>query len=140
MALIKSTAASHFTDALAQNAIEYESLNGCPKGGGEITTIEIISAENLAWRVWLFDTNGNAPGTIASNHAVAFHTFAVSDGVQIAGAGHYHYTLKAAGIYYVTETGNLEIGIQNTSAGAKTATSGETGALRVKVGIKSAHP
>ena len=136
MAIIISSGVTHFTDAIAQNDIEYESLGEGLSGGQIIDSIALVSAENLAWRVWLFEGAGHNHAAADSTSFLGYVTFATADGVRIAGAGNYHYSLKNLGLFYRSTTRKLEIGIQNTSASGKTATSGETGILTIKVGLR----
>jgi len=118
--MVSSTQAEDFTSAIAAQGSESETLDGWRADGrGTIEVVRIKSADKRAWLVELLDENDDV---------ARMHAFSESDGR--ASAGWYYYFVKVSwpNIRRVTEH-TLTTRIVNLSNTAKTATSGDTGAL-----------
>lgn len=97
-----------------------------------VQTLQIVSAEQLDWEVWLFGNKQfqNA-GHPDQEVFLGYWSFAVAngDGKQIGGAGMYHYYIDGLGVQYLDEDGHnepaagcfLNVVLVNRSAAAKTA-------------------
>ena len=122
--VVSSTQADDFTDAIATNGSESETLEGWRADGrGSIEIIRIKSREQKAWRLEFLDSNSNI---------LRDHSFSEADGKvsTISGVNWYFYFKKISWPNpKLPYTYTLTAKIINLSTGAKTATSGDTGAL-----------
>jgi hypothetical protein len=126
----KSAEATQFTTAIAQNAGEQEDIQltgGLAGVGGNalnlLLGLAIVSKENLAWEVMLFNkaTGPNADPAIDS--FIGRWTFTTGDSVQIGGTGLFYFYIFGLEVPYRDEdyTGKLHVVLINRSAAAKTA-------------------
>jgi hypothetical protein len=129
---IRSDKDTHFTTALATNAIDIEvlgdldrfSANRLPSLAVKICRISLWSDQNLAWDVALFRTSAGQPNAdLDLDTMTDWVRFSASDAMQIAGAGAFRYT--ASGLFMVFDssrsTGQINVGLINRDAVAKIA-------------------
>ena len=131
---LKSDKDTHFSGAIAQNAIESENITGLTANEITITGISMIGDENLSYRVWLFETDDFQESDLDNDEFVEFVDLDLSaNGARIAGAGAYYYAQTNLNIDYedLDATNELHIALQNLSAGAKTA--GAAGEIVLKI-------
>lgn len=130
---VRSDKDEHFTSGIVQDAGEAESLPMPASLGGRarIVGIRMISTQNLAWEFafWgeaLFATQADYD----IDRYLGKHTFAVGDGMRVAGAGPYYYHISDLDIPYrdadhpvsgVSTVPRLHVQLINRSLGAKTA-------------------
>lgn len=84
--------ATHFTGAIAVNAVENESLLVLPVPSVMIQNVAITSIQNLPWAIWLWGTS--AFGGLVSSQFMGVISFGVADGRRIGGAGAYYYDTR----------------------------------------------
>lgn len=142
--VVRSDKDTHFTGALATNAMELEvlgdaaptSANRIPTIRSKITRITVISEQNLAWDIMLFKAAFTPPLTAdADLHPlVDWLSFAAADAVRVAGAGLFLYTWSGMDFpYYTTDVmGRIHVGLINRDAVAKLA-AGAGGAIAVEI-------
>ena len=143
--IFRSDKDDNFTEEIVQNAQEQENLvlpEGIAAGRHcrcRIKWINIMSTDNLAWEIWLWqDQNGSAPasGDMDDVNVLGRWAFNTSDGKQIAGAGDYFYYIDGLDVVYedldgglgvitsvpprVHAGGQLHVSLVNRSAGSKT--------------------
>lgn len=128
---------TYFTGTLAQNAglsarIPLpEAVAAGRHARCLVESIQIVSADQLDWEVWLFGNQlFQSAGHPDLEVLIGFWSFTVAsgDGKQIAGAGLYHYYIDGLGFQYLDEDGHntpsagcfLNALLVNRSAGAKT--------------------
>lgn len=136
--LIRSKATTQFTDQIAADASELETLTvhtGGRELSGKIGHITIVSKENLPWEVSLF-TDGNANDTDPDkNTFVDREAFTAANGIRFSGAGLYHYAKAGLGINYYASDGNIRVRLVNPSGSGATKSAGATGALVIGIGF-----
>ena len=148
--VIRSDKDTHFTGALAQNAGEDEDLAhpsyaGFPTAGHAkkpdaiassrifIRELRVWSDQNLSWEVQFYskdtfdDTDADVDTFLGS------FTFAVADGLQVAGAGLYRYNQTKLELFYydADKTGEIHMKLVNRSTTSKNA--GATGEVVVEI-------
>lgn len=124
---IRSDKDTHFTGALAQDAVEHEniSLGNALVGVNEclIEGVSLLSDENLEWDVffWTKDTNANAD--LDLDTFLDYVNFPAKFGKQLGGSGAYYYSATNLGIPYRDDDGSekLHISLCNRSTASKTA-------------------
>lgn len=127
---IRSDKDSHFTTAIAQNAIEEENLTGLTSDEITITGIAIIADEAKSYRLWFFETDDFQEVDLDNDRFIEFVDFDLtSKAAQIAGTGAYYYAITGLNINYqdIDASNELHVALQNLDAGAKTA--GATGEI-----------
>lgn len=135
---VVAASGSYFTATLAQNAglsarIPLpESVAAGRHARCLVQTLQIVSADQLDWEVWLFGNkqfqNAGHPDQESFCGYWAF-SVAGGDGKQIGATGLYHYYIDGLGVQYLDEDGHndiaagcfLNVVLVNRSAGAKTA-------------------
>lgn len=140
--ILNSDKDTHFTGALAQNAIENESINFPAEWRTarihkcKIHSISIQSDQALDWDVVFWSGSEYANTDLDVDTMILYGTspmFATGDGIQIAGAGQYYYPpyQPTNPILYSDEdnNGKLHCGLINRNAVAKNA--GATGEVKV---------
>jgi len=137
---IDSDKDTHFTGALAQHAIESESLNFpdlFPNAGIQDVIIEginIQSDQNLEWDVFVWSTSGYNNSDVDLAAMIDYWNFPTTSGKQIAGANQYYYPLPANRISVpyrdANNTSKLHVSLVNRSATGKNA--GATGEVKVR--------
>lgn len=141
---IDSVAGTHFTGALAQNAIESESID-FPDLLGSVGVHDVIiegvtvqSDQNLEWDVFIWSKNTYNTTNLDTAELVDYFNFPAANGKQIAGANQYYYPLPAneVSVPYRDEdnTGKLHISLVNRSATSKNA--GATGEVTIRVIVR----
>jgi len=143
---IRSDKDTHFSGALAQNAIELENLS-FPADWGTvgiqecvIEGITIQADQNLEWDVFIWATDGHSDTDLDLDKFIDFTNFATTDGKQIAGAGQYYYSSPSnLSIPYRDDdkTSELHVGLVNKSATAKNA--GATGEVVVEFHVRPVY-
>jgi len=135
--IISSDKDTHFTGELVTNARENESL--VIRAGevvrGQIESLSIIADQNLAWDVFVFETDNFSNADMDVDSFVDFESFTVASGVQIAGAGSFYYGTSALDIPYTAGDGKIHLSLVNRSAGL-TKTAGAAGEVVVKIGYR----
>lgn len=139
---------SHFTGALATNAIELENVTGLKSPAFNIESVTLQSDQNLDWDIYVWATDGHSDTDVDLDYFLGKITFVAADGKQIAGAGQYYYDTSScsqpfrpfpaydrdavapgAGGKY-----ELHTGLVNRSATSKNA--GATGEVSVTFGLR----
>ena len=132
---------SHFAGALAQNAIENESINmpadwqSNSKQKCVISELMIESDQNLDWEIILWSTKDYADTNLDSDRGVTRIPVPASTGEQVAGTGQYYYENPLAqSIDYIDEDNRSQVhmGLINRDITAKNA--GATGEVVVRIG------
>lgn len=134
---VQSRPALDFTGALAQNAVLRariplpESIAAGRHGRCIVQSLQIVSADQLDWEVWLFANQlYESTGHPDLECFVGYWRFttAASDGLQVGSSGFYHYYIPGLGLQYRDEDGHnnpaagcfLNVALVNRSAGSKT--------------------
>ena len=131
---VKSDKDTHFTTAIAQNAIEEENITGLTSDEITITGISIIADENKSYRLWIFESDDFQEADFDNDCFVEFVDIDLTtNAAQIAGSGAYYYAITGLNINYQDLDGSneLHLALQNLDAGAKTA--GAAGEIVFKV-------
>ena len=137
--LVHSDKDKNFTTALAQNASEYETLSLTTVASGEarceITSIRLLSQQNLAWIVSFHRRSTDSITDFDTNTMIDYWSWAAGDGIAVGSA--FLYAVSGLSIPYQdqSQAGNLNIAVTNRSTTAKTATSGGVGHVQVTVGV-----
>lgn len=134
---IDTVSTTHFTTAIAQNAIEEENITGLSNNKITITGIAFQAKEALNYRLWIYDTDGFADTDLDLDQFNEYVDIDLSStNGRIAGAGQYYYALTALSIDYSDEdaSNELHLALQNLSAASKTA--GAAGAVKAKITYK----
>ena len=136
-----SVMGTHFTGALAQNAIESESIalhtDLVTLGINEILieSITIHSDQNLDWDIVLWGNSDYEEAVLDSAKFIDYFNYANASGKQAAGAGPFYYASPSNNldIPYVDQdkTSKLHISLINRHATGKNA--GATGEVVIKV-------
>lgn len=124
--ILNTVSTTHYTTALAKDAVESESIPGLRGDGqGVIKNILLTSKQNLAWQVELYDKDGEA---------INVFKFAVSDGYQVSG-GNFVYRADDIdwAIPLTVPNVTVEIGVRNTSEDSKLADTDGTLTLKVVI-------
>ena len=129
---VRSDKDTHFTGALAQNAVKTENISfpadwvtmGLRKA--KIVDIKIISDQQLAWDVKFYSKDTHAVTTdLDADSFIRTFKFDASAGVQEAGADQYYYDIDPSEFpfVYIDEDGTSEfhVTLVNRSATPKTA-------------------
>ena len=148
--IIRSDKDNHFTGAIIQNADEEENLahpsyagfpagqipDGISRARLYIRELRVWSDQNLSWEVQFYssDTFENADADLDT--FLGSFTFAVADGLQLAGAGLFRYSQTKLELYYfdADNTGEIHVKLVNRSATSKNA--GATGEVVVAIAVE----
>ena len=137
---VRSDKDSHFTGALAQNAVETEDI-GFPAdwatmvlSKAKILGVTIISDQQLAWDVKFYAKDTHAvTSDLDLDSAIRTLKFDASAGVQEAGANQYYYDIDPTEFPFIyhdeDNTSEFHVTLINRSATAKNA--GATGEVVV---------
>jgi len=144
---VDSVETSHFTGALIENAMEFESLSFPGDWGtiglGEciIESVTVQSKQNLDWDVWVFSSSDGASATLLDDSFVDGFRYLVAEGVQVADAGQYYYSSPSnhLSVPYFDEdrSSKIHIGLINRSAVAKLA--GVTGQVKIRLMVRPVY-
>ena len=108
---VSTTATSHYTGALIQDAVESETIPGLRGDGqGAIKSIAVKSKQNLAWQVELYDDDG---------YIIEKHAFGESDGTLASSWYYYAQSVDWGIIQSLSDV--VAMGIRNLSVTAKIA-------------------
>lgn len=121
---LRSDKDDHFTGAIAQNAVEEESLTGLISNKVTITGVVILSDQQLNYRVILYSTDAFANTDLDVDALFNEVEFDLPGyGWRIAGTGKYCMVITGLEIDYIDEdaTKELHVALQNLSATGKTA-------------------
>ena len=141
---LTSVQGTHFTGALAQNAVESESIElhsdlvalGCNEIMIESVTVQ--SYQNLDWDVGLWGTADFGSTTFDNDNFIDYFNFANASGKTFGAANHYYYANPAndVSIPYIDldRDSKLHITLANRHATGKAA--GATGLVVVKIGYR----
>ena len=140
--VVASVKGTHFTGALAQNAVESESLD-VPSHWSTIKISKYIiegltiqADQALEWDVYLWgdSTYNNADMTLAK--LIDQVNFPAAGGLQIAGTGQFHYASPTLEIPYEDSdnTSKIHVSLVNRSATAKNA--GATGEVTLRFTLR----
>lgn len=137
---LRSDKDSHFTGAIAQNAVESENLTGLAWNKVRIRGIMLQADQQLKFRLifWskdtLDDTNLDLDAYIGEQEVDL-----VASGFQVAGANQWYLDIRGLSIDYQDEdsTNELHISLQNLSPTAKAA--GATGEVVVEVTMEESR-
>lgn len=137
--VIDSDKDSHFTGALAQNAIENESIN-MPSDWQTtvvnkctIKQITLESDQQLDFDLVLYSKSAYANADLDLDNLIDIISFSASSATQMAGANQYYYSYPLVrSIEYsdLSNTSKIHCGLINRSAVAKNA--GATGEVKVR--------
>lgn len=157
---IRTQAANQFTLAIAQNAADVAALNcfesvstftGDKMGIGagkhlrsRLRELRIISAENLAWEVWLFGTGTIGGAVIGAEKFIGRWSFSAADGVQATGDTFWYYSIPGLDIAYenldvdangkLLQTGKFYLRLVNRSVAPKSAGAG--GSIEIELALE----
>lgn len=121
---LRSDKDDHFTGAIAQNAIEEESLTGLIANKVKITGVVILSDQQLDYRVILFSTDGFADADLDVDSLFnEVELDLLSYGWRIADTGKYCMVVTGLDIDYIDDDASkeLHVALQNLSSTSKTA-------------------
>jgi hypothetical protein len=125
--LVTTDAATQLRAALAQNAALNLSLDISKYAFGSrvdaiIRSLQIVSAENLAWELWFYRKNTYDAGVADAVRWCGYWQFGTT-AVRIGAAGYYYYYIDGLGIPYIDEdnSSKLHFSLINRSAAAKSA-------------------
>lgn len=131
---------THFTGAIAQNAVEEENI-GMPANWATlqiqkaiISNITIASDQNLDWEVQFFSNDTQSDTDADVDSAITSFRFSASDGKQVGDAGLWRYDANPAHKEFEYEdrdrTSEWHIALANRSVTTKAA--GATGEVVVR--------
>ncbi len=146
--IVKSDKDDNFTTAIAQNTWEDESLTGLKSNSGVLESVQIISKENLAWRLIFWATDGFFDNDVDVQKPLGVVEFAANDALTLTTGGQTRYLYyNAAAIPYRDDDAviwaredetqvspEIHVSLFNSSAAAKTA--GEDGELSVQIVVR----
>lgn len=122
---LRSLKGTHFTTAIAQNAIDIEAIASAQKEL-VVSSISIWSVQNLDWDIMFFKSISSQPSSDPDLDTMTGRfLFSNTTAVQVAGAGLFRHFLGGLDFRYSTNTGNFNIGLINRHATGKEA--GATG-------------
>ncbi len=144
---IDSVVGTHFTGALAENAIELESLD-FPDDWQKVEINECIvesvtvqSKQNLEWDVWIYSSSGGPDTDLDVDSFVDGFNFPKTEGKQIDGANQYAYPAPSNRIAVPFRNednrAKIHVGLINRSAAAKYA--GVTGEIKVRLMLRGIY-
>lgn len=138
MIFVRSDKDTHFTTALIQYASEYEDLSiggiaPTTRADGIITSIRLLSLQNLAWWVGFYTRRRNYQANYDLDTLVGAQSFVAGD--AFLSATTYIYIATGLRMPYQDEDmlGELHVGLHNRSASAKTA--GDGGQIQMTIGL-----
>lgn len=135
----KTDSTAQFRGSLAQNVGAnldltvpgaLAGIQGNCRGG--LCSLTIISVENLAWELWLWESTTHGTVVLGTTSVIGRWTFVAGDGIQIAGAGDYYYYVDGLNVPVVDSdnSGKLHLTLVNRSVASKSA--GDSGAIQVR--------
>lgn len=142
LAYIDSDKDTHFTGAIAQNAMELEAID-LPADWQTAKIREIViegisiqADQNLEWDVFIFSKSTAEDADIDLDAFVDYTNYPTTSGKQIAGAGQFYYATADMEIPYVNldHESKIIIGLVNRSATGKNA--GATGEVKIRVAAR----
>ena len=119
---------THFTDAIALDAIEYEDITGLRANKIFIRGINIQCSSALAFRFWLWDSDAHAAADLDTDTFLEFVELNMAvNGERIAGAGQYYLQATGLNIIYEDTDGTFELhcGLQIYAGAGKAASPGD---------------
>lgn len=130
--IARSDKDTHYTTALAQNALDLESFAVMPSASVQITRVTLWSDQNLDWDLMFFNDAVSQPSADADLHSMNdWIRFTVTDGVQIAATGLFLYSVSGLRLNYKPVDRIFHVGLINRNAAAKNA--GATGEVVVEL-------
>jgi len=130
--LLRSDKDVHYTTLLAQNAIDLENIGALPTPAVIITRVTVWSDQNLDWDIMFFRNATSQPNAdIDLDAMVDWISFAVADGVQVAGTGPYRYSVSGITLRYQPDDGDAHVALINRNAVDKNA--GATGEIAIEL-------
>ena len=137
---VKSDKDTHFTDALAQNAVEHENIAmGNALVGCEECIIEgvvLLSDQNLEWDVFFWTRSTNLDTDADIDTFLDYIKFKQTEGRQIAGTGLWYYSWTNLGIPYKDEDQSEEFHVSLCNRSATSKNAGATGEVVVKLMVR----
>lgn len=141
---IDSDKDTHFAGAIAQNAMEVESLD-FPSDWADISLYSIIiesitiqSDQNLEWDVYLWTDGAVDETDLDTDKFLDYFNFPASSGKQVAGANQFYYAAPSNQMnipYYDSDKASkLHVGLVNKSASSKNA--GATGEVKLRFAVR----
>jgi len=121
---LRSDKDSHFTGAIAQNAVEEENLTDLIGNKVKITGIIVLSDQQLDYRVIFYSTDGFANTDLNLDTLInEVELDLPSYGFRIAGTGKYCMVVTGLDIDYIDDDASeeLHVALQNLSSTSKTA-------------------
>lgn len=136
-----------FTEALAENRMEIESLS-FPNSWSKVELHECIienvtiqSKQNLEWDVWFFSTAGGNDADLDSDTFIDGFNFPKTEGGQIENKGQYYYVSPTNHIAVPFKdenmTSKIHIGLINRSATAKYT--GASGEVKIRIMVRGVY-
>lgn len=130
-----------FTGAIAQNAAENENIVvpwALPKLDLTLTSITLISDQNLAWELcfWATDLFGSSSNMDLDNW-IGNWPFQVTDGSQIASTGNYRYNIPDLNIPLRDDDGTQELHVSLVNRSATSKNAGATGEVVVTFHVEA---
>ncbi len=123
--ILRTDKDDHFTTALAQNAIDLETVDKLKITAVVISRVTIWSVENLDWDVMFFRNATSQPSADADlDSMVDWVRLPGSEAVQVTGSTLFRYSVSGINIRYQPDDGAAHIGLVNRSVAAKSAGAG----------------
>jgi len=125
--VVRTDGATELRSALAQNEAELviltQEAHGVPVAEFDIVRVSVLSAENLAWDVYFYDSEPGALTEHDDNPVVDWIEFAVAQGKQINATGPFIYSLSSFKTRFVNRNGEPTIYVRlcQRDAAGKTA-------------------
>ena len=133
----RSNKDTHFTGALATDAMELESFD--VQSPTKIIRVTLWADQQLDWDVMFFSSSGADDTDADLDTMIDWVEFTSSDGKQIAGAGLYRYSVSGLDLRFKStdarDSKQVHIGLINRNATSKNA--GATGEVVVEVEYES---
>jgi len=134
---VRTDGATELRSALAQHEAELVILtqedHGVPIASFDIVRVSVLSAENLAWDVYFYDS---APGALTAhddNPVVDWIEFDATQGKQINATGPFIYSLSAFKTRYINRNGEPTIYVRLCQRDAAGKTANDPGRVVVIV-------
>ena len=139
--VVRSLKGTHWTTAIAQNAIDIENVTpatGIPTPHLIITRVSIWADQNHIWDISFWKNDASQPTADHDTHGlVSVVNFAIADGFKFGGVGPFLYTKGGTpatlpvSIRYPTDDGQILVGVTSRTAGGKNA--GATGEIVIEL-------
>jgi hypothetical protein len=134
MSSISTDKDTHFTEAITQNEMETETLDGLSKSNIKITGIALQADQQLDFRVIFWGSSSYADTDLdTDSFSGECRLDMPTYGFRIANTGQYYIHITGLDIDYIDEGGSkqLHLSLQNLSMTSKTAGSG--GEVQMKI-------